>query len=771
MAKEQVRKRGRRKPKQEGEAPPKSRLPALQPESVGVGTLGLHPSRAALISSRPPPVYKTDESRAVDETTTLEWQRGPRTDSETPFGVLDPDLKAYFRNVENQIRDWEGAPSIGEEREDRQQFLDSVLKELRGFELQVATDPDCAIVLERLLPSLGDWGRRVIGDAVGDGWEQLVRHRFGSHVAQTWFSLGADTLDRETRGVYPSQHHAQVSSSTEVGVLPTMTTLVSGIITSLLPTLPTLLNNAHASPPLRLLLLVLTPGRSLPSLDGMGYGSLVRSKKSDRFRKGQRVQGKSILGDDGGKGKEKVVERVIPHELLEMRRTLRTALMGKLSEQEWRVMGVDAVGSAAVQLLLELEVEQGEAGDEGSLLDHLTQGLVSHLKVSPTSPANPQEYLNSLIANPTGTHLFEAILLHSPFPIFNVIWCTYFRGKISKLALHPYANFVVARGVSRLDRDGIQNVVAECASLSGGQGFIKTARTSVLQALVDRAAVLDDCRMSVLELFISALGLPSDRSSLVPCLMTLKTFPSYHALLTGAETPVEPGGIPAEAVDQDAEDTAAAASRMEGWKNRRRQKRDDSGLGPNMQGCLLLQALVRLPGANEVVLQSLLSQDKVTLIGYAQNPIASHFLDAALTSPSVPMKYRRRLISSFLGNYSLLAQDRLGSRVSDTIWAVSDGYMREKIARSLIPDAALLGASEYGRFFVRKLNLWGLERRPDEWRQAQLGVKASPGRTGGQIQAVKGGIGDQEDDLKEVESGDAIDQLFATVHSTKRRKI
>ena len=97
-------------------------------------------------------------------------------------------------------------------------------------------------------------------------------------------------------------------------------------------------------------------------------------------------------------------------------------------------------------------------------------------EVSPTSPANPQEYLNSLIANPTGTHLFEAILLHSPFPIFNVIWCTYFRGKISKLALHPYANFVVARGVSRLDRDGIQNVVAECASLSGGQGFISAFR-------------------------------------------------------------------------------------------------------------------------------------------------------------------------------------------------------------------------------------------------------------------------------------------------------
>lgn len=80
---------------------------------------------------------------------------------------------------------------------DRQIFLASVLSELRGHELQVATDPDTAVVLERLLPSLNDWGRRVIGDAIGEQWETLLRHRFGSHVAQTWLTLAAGTLDRE----------------------------------------------------------------------------------------------------------------------------------------------------------------------------------------------------------------------------------------------------------------------------------------------------------------------------------------------------------------------------------------------------------------------------------------------------------------------------------------------------------------------------------------------------------------------------------------------
>jgi len=246
-------------------------------------------------------------------------------------------------------------------------FLNSVLSELRGSELQVATDPDCAVVLERLLPSLGDWGRRVIGDAFGDGWEQVIRHRFGSHVVQAWFSLAADTLDREVcptpkplfslvdgdqaKGVYPSRNHAQASSSTDTGILPTMTTLISGIITSLLPTLPALVVEPHASPPTRILLLVLTPGRPLPSPEGKtSTGDLIRSKKSNKFRKGHGVQGKSIFGDEDGKGKATVVERVVPEELSSARKTIRTELMERLSGAEWRVMGVDAVGSAAVQV-------------------------------------------------------------------------------------------------------------------------------------------------------------------------------------------------------------------------------------------------------------------------------------------------------------------------------------------------------------------------------------------------------------------------------------
>jgi nucleolar protein 9 len=93
---------------------------------------------------------------------------------------------------------------------DRQLFLNSVLSELRGNELSSSTDPETSLVIERLLPSLNDWGRRVIGDAffgtvelderskeTGGNWGMLLRHRFGSHVIQSWLTLAAGTLDRE----------------------------------------------------------------------------------------------------------------------------------------------------------------------------------------------------------------------------------------------------------------------------------------------------------------------------------------------------------------------------------------------------------------------------------------------------------------------------------------------------------------------------------------------------------------------------------------------
>ncbi|KAG8813556.1 Nucleolar protein 9, partial [Serendipita sp. 401] len=67
-----------------------------------------------------------------------------------------------------------------------------------------------------------------------------------------------------------------------------------------------------------------------------------------------------------------------------------------------------------------------------------------------------------------------------------------------------------------------------------------------------------------------------------------------------------------------------------------------------------------------------------------------------------------------------LVDDRIGSRVGDRCWIHADPYLKEKIARSLIPHQQTLVASYYGKFFAKKLQLSLLLRKPDEWRVAQV---------------------------------------------------
>nr|ODO02798.1 hypothetical protein L204_01539 [Cryptococcus depauperatus CBS 7855] len=758
MPKEQARKRGKRKAKvqEEGNVQPTSHVIEPEPST----SAGIHPARAAMLAGRPIPVEPVPEAQernedmgGLQEEGQADWTRGPRTESEFPFGVLDPDVKAYFKNIEEQIKDWEGVSSEGEEREDRQIFLSSILSELRGHELSASTDPETSIVLERLLPSLSDWGRRVIGDSFGDKWEQLLKHRFGSHVVQTWMTLAADTLDREARDIWPPQ---QAKQDSKVGQLPTMTSLFSLLLSNLLPCLPQLISSPHASPPIRLLMLVLTPKRTLPALgEGRDDTGLIRSKRSGKWRKGQGVKGKSILGEDESINNSKASKRKLPSQLENSRREIRNILMKNIDKEEWKAMGVDAVGSAIVQLLLEFEVNENDAGREESLFDIITEGLVSKLASRNGNKLEAQPYVSSLLSFQTGTRLFESLLHLAPSSTFSALWETYFEGKLGKLAGHPYANFVVAKGVARLDKEKVVKLIEEVKGNNARYKLkvvIEAARTSVVQALVDRSLVIKEFQSDVLQLISSCLELPAHLSSaLVSCLMTLRTYPV-------AET--------------------AAAARLAAWQNRRQVKHKDD-LAPNIQGCLILQGMLLKSGnrQRELTSNSLTSLPTETLLAYAKSPIASRFLDRVFIESTVPLKYRKKLMLVFMKSYKELVQDKLGSRVVDTIWEKADGYMKEKIARSLVPYVTELGGSQYGKYFLRRADIMLLDRRPEEWREKILSVKhhfahqktasiAPPSKP----TAILKEQNQVENDMKrKKEKRDEIDELFEGVE--KKRKI
>ncbi|KAG6864045.1 hypothetical protein C0991_000680 [Blastosporella zonata] len=93
----------------------------------------------------------------------LEDPEVPEINPEAPFGYVDADVKAYFRTVDVQMLDWQ-------EQEDKALDQDTdpneALTEMGGKEKQLATDPDCSVILERMAYSMDDFVRRVFMDSL-----------------------------------------------------------------------------------------------------------------------------------------------------------------------------------------------------------------------------------------------------------------------------------------------------------------------------------------------------------------------------------------------------------------------------------------------------------------------------------------------------------------------------------------------------------------------------------------------------------------------------
>lgn len=117
--------------------------------------------------------------------------------------------------------------------------------------------------------------------------------------------------------------------------------------------------------------------------------------------------------------------------------------------------------------MVRIEAENNESAAPGSLMDRILMGLVTQLDQSPSIPLPRSDYIETLLRDPTSSHLVEALLLHAPQRIFAAIWATYVQGRVAKLATHPVSNYVVAKGIERLDGEGLAEVVKEMGSAFG----------------------------------------------------------------------------------------------------------------------------------------------------------------------------------------------------------------------------------------------------------------------------------------------------------------
>ncbi|CAA7270741.1 unnamed protein product [Cyclocybe aegerita] len=679
---------------------------------------------------------------------------------EAPFGYVDVDVKTYFRTVDVQIRDWQDSQDeVAEEdvdpNEQKRLFFVAALNEMLGKEKQLATDPECSVILERMTYSMDDFVRRVFFDTLAGSYEQLARHRFASHVCQTLLTVARDTIARETKGIMPA-----VEDSPDKGELRSLTHLVLDFCEELLPNFPTLVLDPFASHVVRSLLLLLSP--NLAALENTQ--SAVRSKKSSTWKEKQ-GQMKSVFVDDKGKGKlQETVSKNCPPEFTKMARRLVEAVTTELDDNDTRAMAANRVACPGLKLLLEVEADQGMSSEPGSLMDRVTVGVVSSCRNGDSSNVEESDYLGMLLRDVNSSHVLETVVSRCPDDVFNVLWRVYFTGKLPRLANHPVGNFVLAKAVERVSEEQLSEVFQELEGVWGKS--IRTARTGVLRSVVDRTASFPALGRSLSEAVSSAfdIGASENKQLLASCILTLHTLPDYQAAIA-SKTCEEPNPPPSS------------------HHGRRHTQTTSHPLEQKVQGSLLLQSLLRLPEPNnQFIIDSILSLPVEERIKIAHNAAGSRIYDVLLDAPTVPAKTKRQFIMDFIGHYHLLVDDKLGSRVGDRCWTFSDTYLKEKIARSLISNEQDLAASFFGKFFARNLNLYLLQRRPDEWRNMQSEKKRVsepdlsklwPTQSGASLTPLEESPALLDNDKKRKRKSrprDEIDELFSSALGKRSKK-
>jgi nucleolar protein 9 len=85
----------------------------------------------------------------------------------------------------------------------------------------------------------------------------------------------------------------------------------------------------------------------------------------------------------------------------------------------------------------------------------------SYADKDPSSVPEASDYIATLLRDPTSSHLLETLVSYCPESVFGILWTTYFERSLRKLAMHPVANFVVAKALERANAEQLSYAMNE----------------------------------------------------------------------------------------------------------------------------------------------------------------------------------------------------------------------------------------------------------------------------------------------------------------------
>jgi nucleolar protein 9 len=648
----------------------------------------------------------------------------------TPFGLVDLELKAYLRSAHIKLNELmetalEESRTISQDEEVKT-LRNAMLDEIKGKEFTLATDSDTSRILEDMLQAFSERQTRILADSLTGSSEDLFRlscHRFGSHLLQsTLLALQSAASQEEKENLGEKKRNGDGKE------LRSAQQLVLDISKELHLHTSEMLPDQFGTHVLRTLLLVLSGQASNAALQNQ------RSKKSRSFQ--EKTQSTRLVKE------EETSKHFIPPSFKESLKGILESIKGGLDASQMKGLSTDAVAGPTLTLFVELSLSMSDQNakglDQDSLLTVILDGLVAS-----ESPQR-SDYLESLMKDSVGSHMLQRLVSLVDEEVIGRLWQVYSKGSLCKLGVHPIANFVIAAIVRRLGEkdDAFGQACKEIEK--AGDSLLKHQKLGILVALADRSLELsrlhpfvevapnevrqykkkeqnvwtdDSVQSKAARAILSAFGFSQQDESegsgedgakglLINTLASGKTKKSYRKEVKrmrekAKERTVEEESAK-EAVDEVKEETNA-------------QTKEE--LLVSMQGSLLCQSLLRLPEpGNTPLIDSILTLP--SLLPLSTNPISVHIILAPFQeNASTAFAQRISLSTKILSELSPMLSDKFASRAIDCVFDKSDAFFKEKIMRRCIEEENTILTTNFGRYFLKRVNISLFRKDVGMWKR------------------------------------------------------
>ncbi|CAN0877981.1 Pumilio homolog 23 [Linum grandiflorum] len=287
------------------------------------------------------------------------------------------------------------------------------------------------------------------------------------------------------------------------------------------------------------------------------------------------------------------------------------------------------------------------------------------------------------------SHLMEVILEVAPESLFQELFMKVFRNSLYKLSSDRCGNFAVQSLISHTrDEEQVKFIWEELGPKC--KNLLEMGKSGVIASFVAASQRLHTCERECCQALATAVSAGSDESPrwIIPRILFLENY--FRC-----------------------EDKSSWA-----WPN---------GFRMHVMGSLILQAIFKFPAEFiQAYITSLTCMEVEHVLEVAKDAGGARVLEAFLDS-AASGKQKRRVISKLRGHFGELAKNPSGCFTVEKCFTVSNLSLREAIASDLVAVQADLEHSKTKQspYLLRKLDINGFGKRPDQWRSKQESKQAA----------------------------------------------